>query len=442
MAAYHGFDQEGNGVTVYTKKIISDVQESDEYVEDDSGAIFQMLSNKLKAVDFGYYLKRYVCETVGYKKDCLSVPLDDYIVMITDAFSNKGITTSSWKPTSTRLRAAVKNWLTRKTVSREAVIMLGFGLEMNLEDINKFLTKGLQESTLNPKDPVETICWYCVSNHLGYYRFRQLLAEYETLPGTPDKDRNISTVGTMILRTEVGDICDEKTLKRYLNELRCLDGRSRQSVEARRIFDQLYDEARSRIAETKNAEEEDLTEVEVNRLRDRLSRDDRLNDEQKQAVIHNLAGKRKHWTKEDITPVDFEDELYSAIPKDRSGNLLPMKKSALNEQFRGKRLNRQHIQEILDGTGTINRYDLATMSFFALSQRKELEDDSVKRYRVFVDETNAMLERCGMGQLYVANPYDTFLMICMLTDYPLGTFADVWEMSYDSDEISETEEEA
>ena len=67
-----------------------------------------------------------------------------------------------------------------------------------------------------------------------------------------------------------------------------------------------------------------------------------------------------------------------------------------------------------------------------------LEDDSVKRYHTFVDETNTLLERCGMGQLYVANPYDAFLMICMLTDYPLGTYADVWEMSYDSDEISES----
>ena len=438
MPTYQGFDEEGNGVTVYAENVISKVQDSDEYEEDDSGAIFQMLSEKLTAVDFGYYLKRYVCEAAGYKKDCQTISLDDYIEMFTDAFSNKGITTSSWKPTSTRLRAAVKNWLTRKTVSREAVIMLGFGLEMNLEDINEFLTKGLQECELSPKDPVETICWYCARNHLGYYRFCQLLKEYESLPGTPETGRDISTVGTMVLRTEVEDICDEKTLKRYLNELRCIDGKSRQSVEARRVFDQLYDETRDHIAQIKNEAEDDRKELETSRLQDELSRNDRLYDIQKQEALRNCAEKRKNWTKEDITPVDFENELYSAVPKDKNGNLLPMKKSTLNEQFRGKRLNRQHIQEILDGTGTINRYDLATMSFFALSQRKDLEDDSAKRYRVFVDETNALLERCGMGQLYIANPYDAFLMSCMVTDYPLGTYADVWEMSYDSDEISES----
>ena len=438
MPVYQGFDEEGNGVTIYAKKVIFDVQDSDEYEEDDSGAIFQMLSKKLKAVDFGYYLKRYVCKASGYKMDCQTISLEDYIEMIADAFSNKGITVSSWKPTSTRLRAAVKNWLTRKTVSREAVIMLGFGLEMSLEDINEFLTKGLQECELSPKDPVETICCYCARNHLGYYRFCQLLSEYESLPGTPDTGRNISTVGTMTLRTEVEDICDEKTLKRYLNELRCIDGKSRQSVEARRVFDRLYDETRDHITRMKNTAEEDRNEVETSRLQDKLSRNDRLYDIQKQEAVKNRARKRKIWTREDITPVDFENELYSAVPKDKNGNLLPMKKSILNEQFRGKRLNRQHIQEILDGTGTINRYDLATLSFFALSQREDLECDSVKRYHAFVDETNALLERCGMGQLYVANPYDTYLMICMLTDYPLGTYADVWEMSYDSDEISES----
>ena len=419
-------------VTIRSDRILAQTHESAEYEEDDSSAIFSMLQENMKPVDFGYYLKRYVYKAAGYKADFDSVSVQDYIETIAEAFSSKGVPVSL-KPTSTRLRAAVKNWLTQKTVSREAVIMLGFGLDMDLETVNGFLTKALQESSLNPKDPVETICWYCLKTGQGYYHFRQLLSQYEALPGSVDDDKNISITGTMILRTEVSEIKDDKMLLRYLNQLRRIDGKSRQSVDARAAFDKLYDEAREMIADLNNESETAKNEVEVHRLKESLSRNDRLYDEQKQEKIRTLMEQRKVWTKEEITPVQFEEILFSSIPRDRNGNLIPMKGSALNEQFRGKRLNRQHIQEILDGTGTINRYDLATMSFLVQSQKNPDEDDAVKRYHAFIDQTNLILDYCGMGELYVANPYEAFLMICMLTDYPLGTYADVWELSYEAE---------
>ena len=420
-------------VTMRSDQIFEETQKSPEYEEDDSAAVYRMLQENLKPVDFSYYLKRYVCQAAGYRANYDSVSLQDYIETIAQSFTNNGVPVSL-KPTSTRLRAAVRNWLSQKTVSREAVIMLGFGLNMNLDDVNGFLTKALQESSLNPKDPVEMICWYCLKNRLGYYAFRQLLAKYEELPGTDRDEQDISKTGTMVLRTKVADIGDEKTLLRYLNQLRRIDGRSRQSVDARMMFDRLYDEARDVIAELNNHIEEERKEVEMSRLKDALSRNDRLYEEQKRQQLQHFAENKKRWSKEDITPVQFEDVLFSAVPRDRNGNLVPMKGSALNEQFRGKRLNRQHIQEILDGTGTINRYDLATMSFLVLAQRTSEETDSIQRYHAFVNYTNVILDRCGMGELYVANPYEAFLMICMLSDYPLGTYADVWELSYEEED--------
>ena len=35
-----------------------------------------------------------------------------------------------------------------------------------------------------------------------------------------------------------------------------------------------------------------------------------------------------------------------------------------------------------------------------------------------------------MGEIYLANPYETFLLMCMLSDYPMGTYSDVLELSY------------
>lgn len=424
-------DESVYSVTMRSSAIMDDIQKSHLYMEDDSYAIFRMLQDSLQPVDFSYYLKRYVYKAAGYTAEFRTVPVEDYIETITNSFLSKGVP-ASYKPTSTRLRAAVKNWLSQKTTSRETVIMLGFGLDMCLEEVNTFLTKAIQESSLNPKDPVEVICWYCLKNHLGYYHFKQLLAKYEDLPGSADTEKHIYEMGTMILRTEVDDIVDEKTLLRYLNQLRRIDGKSRQSVDARLMFMLLYEEATSVIAELNNSIENEKKEVEIERLKDELSRNDRLYEDQKQERINKCTEQRKQWSKEDISPSNFEDILFSAVPRDRNGNLLPMKGSMLNEQFRGKRLNRQHLQEILDGIGTINRYDLATMSFFVRSQ-VNLEEEAIERYHAFVNYTNTILDRCGMGELYVANPYEAFLMICMLTDYPLGTYADVWELSYEDD---------
>ena len=36
-----------------------------------------------------------------------------------------------------------------------------------------------------------------------------------------------------------------------------------------------------------------------------------------------------------------------------------------------------------------------------------------------------------MGELYIQNPYECFLLICMLAEDPLGTYADVVERSYE-----------
>lgn len=432
MPLFENPDGSEYGVTMMSGRIVAGLQHTPEYQEDDSSAIYRMLHNSLKPIDFGYYLKRYLYRSAGYRKDFRDVSTDEYLATMSEAFSSGGVP-HSLKPTTTRSRAAFKNWLTQKTVSREVVIMLGFGLDMSLEDINDFLTKALLESKLNPKDPTETVCWYCAKNHLGYYQFRRLLSEYENLPGSTESDEQIRTASTMLLRTRVDDIRNEKTLMKYLNQLRRIDGRSRQSVEARSLFMEMYGEACVIIADLKNSSEEENAEVELGRLKDRLSRDDRYDMEQKQERIRRFSEQKRQWSKEDITPVSFEETLFSAVPRDRNGNLLPMKGSSLNEQFRGKRLSRQHIQEILDGTGSISRYDLATMNFFVLSHRLDLEEDSVRRYRIFVDRTNAILDRCGMGKLYVANPYEAFLMICMLTDYPLGTYADVWEMSYEEE---------
>ena len=112
------------------------------------------------------------------------------------------------------------------------------------------------------------------------------------------------------------------------------------------------------------------------------------------------------------------------------GNLKKMSASILAKHFSQKRFSRQRITSIFNHKMLVERFDLITLKFFIISQEMDEEDPYI-RYRQFLDQTNEILHRCGMGELYIVNPYECFLLMCLLTDCPLAAFADIWEMSYE-----------
>ena len=107
-----------------------------------------------------------------------------------------------------------------------------------------------------------------------------------------------------------------------------------------------------------------------------------------------------------------------------------MKASTLSIQFSGARLNRQHLGDICAGKAQITRYDLITLSFLTFARTIDTYDSRLKRYSAFIDSTNNVLEESDMGPIYPVNPYESFIMMCILSDDPIGTFSDVWELSY------------
>ena len=173
--------------------------------------------------------------------------------------------------------------------------------------------------------------------------------------------------------------------------------------------------------------------TEAGRFAEAMSRNDRIYDFEKRERIEKKRADYRTYRAEDIYPADVENILYSAVPKDRNGNLIPMKESALNLQFSGKRLNRQHITEILDGSGAINRFDIITLCFFVTAGETDRYEDAQQRYDAFIRDTNRILAESDMPPLYVTNPYESFVLMCMLADDPLGSFADVWELSYEEE---------
>ena len=425
--AHMSTDLDPKDFTQIANEVFYDAVDDPYFRDKDLDYIYGTLMNKIRIVPFGDYLKRYIYEKAQMHEDYVSVPLSTYRQIICNEFADWQ-TPASFEPSSSRIGSLAKNWLEQKTVNRNVVLLLGFGLGMPTEDVNSFLTKALKEQGLNAKDPFEVICWYCYTNGFGYPKFELLWGKYKT------REKKQIPMGslekTSEFRQKLLSIKNEDLLWQYLDNLPIQSGTFRQSVMCREQFDLLYSKTCEWVVDVLNEMDELDTAVNTERLQDKLDHTDRYYDFEKRVLLAEQKDRKSRITAKDITPSDVERVILASVPKDKNGNLLSMKISSLNSVFTGARLSRQHIGEILAGRAPITRNDLLTLSFFSFGNIMDEYNSRLERYSAFIDSTNTMLKHCDMEEIYLVNPYEVFIVMCMLSDDPVGTFSDVWERSY------------
>lgn len=411
--------------TTRASELFFDTVDHPNFQSEDQMMIYNTLRSKVKPVRFGDYLKRYIYRKAELTGAFTDIPLKDYLDIICAEFSDRG-TPCSFAPTKATLRNLAKNWLEQQTVSRSVVLLLGFGLGMSAEDVDDFLFKGLREVQLNSKDPLEAICWYCYANGFGFAKYEALWEQYVHQPQTGDAMLD----NTLQLQKKLRQVRTEEQLMKYLSVLPNSGGAVRQSVAVRSQFERLYGQACRIVARLYTEAAANTAQIRAARAEELLARNARLYDYQKQEIAQRQRGNYQAVQDSDIGPGELEQVLFAAIPRDRHGNMLPMKASALKEQFSGKRLTRQHMSQILAGKENITRYDLLTLHFFVFVHQLDQYGTINARYDAFVKSANQVLLSGGLGEYYVVNPYECFLLMCIIAQDPLGTFADVWELSY------------
>lgn len=368
----------------------------DGFEDEDADVIFHYLYKEMELVSFGDHLKRYIYERAGLEEPFGEVTQDIYRDIVIESF-HETYTPKSMNPTSTKLTSLVNNWLNQASVKRETVFLLGFGLRMSVEDVSDFLTRVLREQDFDFRNPEEVIYWYCYFKQLGYHQAEELKQKYAALEPNPRYQEAARVYGVgLCLDTE------EKMLE-YLAYVKAgtADPMSEKS-QAFQEFTKLLTRAKEIIAAMYQKDEEE-------KKRDKV------------------------WTAGDISASDVEKVICSGIPINKMGNLKKMSASILAKHFSQKRFSRQRINSILNHKFPVERFDLITLEFFIVSQEME-DEDPYTRYRHFLDEIQEILQRCGMSEIYIVNPYECFLLMCLLTDCPLAVFADIWEMSYEEAE--------
>lgn len=362
------------------------------FEDEDADVIFHYLYKEMKLVSFGDHLKRYIYERAELEEPFAEVPQEVYREIMVDSF-RETFTPKSMNPTSTKISALMNNWLTQASVKRETVFLLGFGLRMTAEDVSDFLTRVLKEQDFDFRNPDEVIYWYCYCNHFGYCKAEELKKKYETLAPDTDKSHGLLYSNGLCLD-------NEETLLKYLACVKARrDDPMSEESQAFREFSKLLLRTKKIIAAMYQADEEEKSG-------------------------------RKVWTADKITPSDVEKVICSGIPLNTMGNLKKMSASILAKHFSQKRFSRQRITSILCHKLPVERFDLITLEFFVVSQEMQ-DEDPYARYRHFLEEIQEILLKCGMSEIYIVNPYECFLLMCLLTDCPLAVFSEIWEMSYE-----------
>lgn len=389
----------------------------------DSELIFIYLREQAEYVPFGLYLRRYIYKNTKMSNSFASISDNTYYEVLKNCFM-KTQTPSSFHKTSTTLKVLINGWLKASTVSRESVFLIGFALNMPVEDVSLFLTRAICDYDFNFNNPEEVIYWHCYRNKLPASHAIKMINEYnrkdfdpenvkydslsyENIISTFSTKRQIRWDGEITItapeRNYIGD--KDQDIMDYLLTLRMRNRKYKYSLTAFIQFRDLLNKVKEALK--KERDEELMMEA-------------------------DFVTPDKKIVKKEIRDADIEKALYSAVPLVR-GNLKNTFYSFWGKTFAQHRLTRQRISKLLSGKTAVSRFDLITICFLLVA-KKEF-NNPISRYKTFVKETDDILKNCFMGPLNISNLYEAFILVCLLTEDPICSFSDVWEMAYDESEL-------
>ena len=143
------------------------IEGATETLETDEQIIYDFATDENAVVSFGMRLKRYLCQRwqPSGETDPANVSEETLKKLIIEQF-HRTHTPFSFRETKCKVNCIVKNWLNAKTVRRETVFLLGFGLDMDVKDVSMFLTEGIGDHDYDMSNAMEAAYRHCHEKHL------------------------------------------------------------------------------------------------------------------------------------------------------------------------------------------------------------------------------------------------------------------------------------
>lgn len=449
--------------------MIYDIEDGISSLDENEEAIISYLKDIRCSMPLGLALRRYLCSKFsngytdaspvitfsldeGKEFSVKNYATDEYDILEDDVkeyteicmlLNEKYNTNSSGELTLNITKAEFRRMLRSTTVClRSKMFLLSFALHMNAEEMTKFLTDVLAEQAYNYRDPDEIIAYFCHSheeynNYAEYLRIKnEYLKRVEVYtPDSVERD-NYTWYAKIVMTVQVST---EQDLYSFL--LSNIANFKGYSQTAYKEFMALYRSALEKSDIQTLSNDEYLMDSEALTVEQLKEREDRLNKAigiQKVTNTEQLAKRMLQCiprattekVKNDGKKVVTNDfiPIYNGESAQKGTKI---QTTTLPKEITMNLLMKDRLDDLIRQLKPVDRKDIVFLKFYLLSLDLQKKDEySALDYRVFMDECNEMLARCGMSRLYPANRFENLILISLVSSNPFEMFEDIIEASF------------
>lgn len=461
----------------FTERLISKMSDFEEMIYDIEDGISSLADNEAAIIDYlkdircsmpiGMALRRYLCSkfSEGYSEDAQTVTFrledgrtvtvknytaEDYDILEDDVkeytdlcvYLNEKYNRNDQGEVTLGITKAEFRRLIRSTTVclRSKMFLLSFALHMNAEEMTKFLTDVLAEQSYNYRNPDEIIAYFChthedVNNYCDFLRIKEAYEKSQPVSNGAEKD-NYTRYAQIVMTVQVSN---EQDLLRFLQDNSA--NFKGYSQTAYREFMKLCDAAMGKTEIQLFSNDEHLTASEITTAEQRKEREDRINQSIMLQKVKNTEQLARRMLQ--CIPRATTEKIKSDGKKVVTNDFIPIyngeggtnskkvQTTTLPKEITMNLLMKDRLDDLIRQIKPVDRKDLVFLKFFLLSlDLQKKEEYSALDYRVFMDECNDMLVRCGMSKLYPANRFENLILISLVSSNPFEMFEDIIEASF------------
>lgn len=450
------------------EEMIYDIEDGISSLSENEEAIIEYLKDIRCSMPMGLALRRYLCSKFsdGYTEDADNVVFtlddgrkitvrnytsDDYDILEDDVkeytdicvYLNEKYNANTGGVVLDITKAEFRRLIRSTTVClRSKMFLLSFALHMNAEEVTKFLTDVLAEQSYNYRDPDEIIAYFChtheeVNSYPEFLRIKEEYAKRASVPNPDNVERENYTWYAKIVMTV--QVSDEQDLYRFLlSNSANFNGYSKTAYSE---FMMLYNAALEKTEIQTLSNDEYLTYSEATTAEQLKEREDRINKAIGMQKVTNTEQLARRMLQ--CIPRATTEKIKSDGKKVVTNDFIPIyngeggqkskkvQTTTLPKEITMNLLMKDRLDDLIRQLKPVDRKDLVFLKFYLLSLDLQKKDDySALDYRVFMDECNEMLVRCGMSKLYPANRFENLILISLVSSNPFEMFEDIIEASF------------
>jgi len=451
------------------EEMIYDIEDGISSLSENEEAIIEYLKDIRCSMPMGLALRRYLCSKFsdGYTEDAENVVFtlddgrkitvrnytsDDYDILEDDVkeytdicvYLNEKYNANTEGVVVLDITKAEFRRLIRSTTVclRSKMFLLSFALHMNAEEVTKFLTDVLAEQSYNYRDPDEIIAYFChtheeVNSYPEFLRIKEEYAKRASVPNPDNVERENYTWYAKIVMTV--QVSDEQDLYRFLlSNSANFNGYSKTAYSE---FMMLYNAALEKTEIQTLSNDEYLTYSEATTAEQLKEREDRINKAIGMQKVTNTEQLARRMLQ--CIPRATTEKIKSDGKKVVTNDFIPIyngeggqkskkvQTTTLPKEITMNLLMKDRLDDLIRQLKPVDRKDLVFLKFYLLSLDLQKKDEySALDYRVFMDECNEMLVRCGMSKLYPANRFENLILISLVSSNPFEMFEDIIEASF------------